>query len=98
MPVLHAPEFVAMVQAGNPEGTMILSRSKIAGPPVVSCTVSKAVIVGLAISLIVPLVPTLKMESPPDTTNGVAVPVHAGASPEKAMQGVLLDTAKRLPV
>ena len=73
----------------------MLSKSKIAGPPELSCTVSKAVIGVVAISLIVPVVPVLKIGSPPDTTKGVASPVHAGASPEKAMQPVapFVDTA-----
>ena len=48
-------------------------------------------------SLIEPVFPTLKMGSPPDTENAVAVPAQAGALPEKAMQGVLLDTANKLP-
>jgi hypothetical protein len=81
-----------MVQAGRPVGAIILSKSKIAGPPEVSCTVSKAVIGVVTMSLIVPPPVLLKIESPPDTTNGVAVPEHAGAIPEKAIQGVLLDT------
>jgi hypothetical protein len=50
----------------------------------------------LAISLIVstpPFTVVLKIGSLPlVTVNGVAVPEHAGAIPEKAMQGVLLDT------
>jgi len=92
VPELHAPELVEVVQAGKPVGAMMLSKSNIAGPPDVSCTVSKAVIGVEAISLIVPVVPVLKIGSPPDTAKGVAVPEHAGAMPEKAMQGVLLDT------
>ena len=44
VPVLHAPDVVVVVQAEKPEGVAMLSRSKIAGPPLVSWTVSKAVI------------------------------------------------------
>ena len=64
MPELHAPELVEVVQAGKPVGAMMLSKSNIAGPPDVSCTVSKAVIGVEAISLIVPVVPVLKIGYP----------------------------------
>jgi len=93
VPVLHDPELVEVVQAENPDGVMMLSKSNIADPLVLSWTVSKAVIGVEAISLIVSVPPAKKIESlPDDTTNGVAVPEQAGAIPEKAMQGVLLDT------
>jgi len=93
VPVLQEPELVVVVQAENPDGVMMLSKSKIAVWPLVSWTDSKAVIGVLLMSAIVSVPPALKMASLPDVTvNGVAVPEHAGASPEKAMQGVLLDT------
>jgi len=91
VPVVHDPELVEVVQAENPEGATILSKSKVAGP-----AVSKAVIGNVvAISLIVPVAP--KSGSPPDTRSPV-VPVHGDTIPEKAMQGLPLFIATRAPL
>jgi hypothetical protein len=97
VPVLHDPELVEVVQGANPTGEMMLSRSKIAGPPgIVRLTVLKAVM-GKAVpmSLIVPVVP--KIGSVPDAIIGVGPPGHPGATPENAIHGVLLDTDTRSP-
>jgi len=91
VPVLHDPELVEVVQAENPDGAMILIKSKVAGP-----AVSKAVIGNVvAISLIVPVVP--KSGSPPDTRSPV-VPVHGDTMFEKAMQALPVFIPTRAPL
>jgi|SRR6266404_4733995 len=90
VPVLHDPELVEVLQAENPDGVMILSKSKVAGP-----AVSKAVIGNdVAISLIVPVAP--KSGSTPDTRSAVT-PVHGDTVPEKAMQGFAPFIATTFP-
>ena len=95
-PVLQDPEFVEVVHAANPEGVMILSRSKVAGPPaIVRFTVWNAVKGVLAISLIVPVVP--KIGSMPDTRSPV-VPEQGEVVPENAIHGLTLVIATSFPV
>jgi hypothetical protein len=95
MVVAHAPELVEVVQGENPDGVMMLSRSKNAGPPATArFTVSKAVIGVVAISLMVPVVP--KIGSVPDTKSSVT-PVHGEVTFEKAMQAGKVDTPTRVP-
>ena len=94
MPVVHEPEVVATVQAANPDGAMILSKSQVAVPPAARATVLKAVNGVLEISLIVPVVP--KIGSTPVTRVAV-VPVQGDVTPENAMQGGRLDTDSSFP-
>ena len=78
---------------------MIFSKSKIAGPPDVRVTVSKAVIaVDAPISLIIPVAPSAKSGSLPDTRKVVVAVGEHVEEPENAIQGGTVVTPIRDPV
>jgi len=100
-PVLHDPEVVPRVQAGNPVGAGIESKSKIAGPPgTVRLTALKPTIGKLVpISFMVPVAPNAKIGS----TGLTKIPVLGSGfaqvvAPVKLMQGGTLVTATTFPV